>query len=87
MARPLAADHDDKRRQQEQRVAFDEVEAVEADSLGNRWRGGERQHEAGADEKNENRQEEPVDRPEPLRQWTPLRSANHTQIPRFSPAC
>jgi hypothetical protein len=77
-------DHHHQRGQQEQGVAFDEMETVEADAFGNGGRSREGQHETGADEKHENRQKKPVDRPEPLRQWSPLRSAYHTQIPRFS---
>lgn len=48
--------HDTERGDHEGRVSLDEVERLQPDALGDRWRRGERQHEADAHQEDEHRQ-------------------------------
>ncbi len=75
------ADHDGNGRQQEGGMPLDEVEAVEVQPLGHRGARGEGQHEAYSHQQDERRQEEPVDRPEPVGHRPAFRTAHHCRRP------
>ena len=77
------ADHDCQRWHHEHGLTLNEKEAVEADTLGNGRRRREGQHQADAHQRDECRQKETVDGPEPFRDRTAINSAYHGLQPPF----